>query len=109
MNGPVVNGFTERQAEAWPEAIADAQRHVTSSTIGPDLNGHWWTVEWVPESRPGRGCDLNAIWTDGEHFVQIMMDVYGRASVSVASLDWLHADADEDCPCDNCVSERSDS
>lgn len=104
-SGGSAPAFTERQAKAWPEALADAQRHATYSTIPPDL--YYWTVKWAEEVRPGRGHGFNGIWTDGEHFVQIMMDVYGRWEASVAALDWLHSTTDENCECEHCEAERA--
>ena len=96
--------FTERQAAAWPDAVAEAQRHVTSSTIRPDL--HYWTAEWAEEVRPGRGHAFNGIWTDGEFFVQVLMDVYGYPSVSVAELDLVHNSTVDECPCEPCTDDR---
>ena len=96
--------FTERQAAAWPTAVAEAQRHVTSSTISADL--HAWVVEWADEVRPGRGHAFNGIWTDGECFVQVLMDVYGSPSVSVAEVEWVHSSSDEECACQPCTDER---
>ena len=96
--------FTERQAAAWPDAVAEAQRHVTSSTISTDL--YHWTVEWAEEVRPGRGRGFNGVWTDGEFFVQVLMDVYGSLSVSVAELGLVHNSSDDECPCEPCADDR---
>lgn len=95
--------FTERQAAAWPDAIAEVQRYVDTSV---SFGLHNWTVEWDEESRPGRGHAFDGVWCDGEHLVQIRMDVYGHPSVSVAAVDWLHNSSDEECPCEPCAAAR---
>lgn len=97
-------GFTERQAQAWPGAVAQAQVHVPTSTIPTDLFG--WLVTWAEEVRPGRGRSFNGLWLDGEYLVQVRMDVYGYPTVSVAQTDWVHTDSDEECPCEPCAAER---
>ena len=100
--------MTERQANAWPEAVAEAQRYVTSSTIPVDLDHYHWRVAWAEETHPGRGQCLDALWCDGEYLVQIIMDVYGYPYVSVAETTWLHSTADEECVCDYCEAERDE-
>lgn len=100
--------MTYRQAAAWPEAVAEAQRYVTSSTIPTDPAHYHWRVTWAEEVHPGRGQALDATWCDGEYLVQIRMDVYGYPAVSVAETTWLHSSTDEECDCDYCVAERDD-
>lgn len=99
--------MTERQRAAWPAAVDRAR--TAGADVNPDETGYGWRLHFHDESRPGRGHALDAWWTDGEHFVQITMDVYGYPSVSVASVDWIHADSNEECPCDSCVTERTDA
>ena len=96
--------FTERQAAAWPKAVAEAQRYVETSTVPEGL--HAWIVEWAEEIRPGRGHAFNGVWLDGEYIVQIRMDVYGSPSVSVAELDFVHNSTDDECPCEPCTDDR---
>lgn len=100
--------FTQRQAAAWPEAIAEAQRYVPSSTITTDPNLPWWLLSWADETRPGRGHRFSALWCDGEYLVQIRMDVYGYPSVSVAETTWLHSSDDDECECASCKRARDD-
>lgn len=91
--------MTERQKAAWPEAIAEAQKHVGGDEINADIQ-HWaWRVRWEDESRPGRGHTIRAVWCDGEYLVDISMDVYGHPSVGVAQLDWVHDSGNEECDC----------
>lgn len=99
--------MTDRQAAAWPDAIAEAQRYVDTNTIPADLRDHYWRVRWDDESRPGRGHTMWASWSDGEYFVDINMDVYGYPRVSVAEIEWLHSSADEECGCERCEAERA--
>lgn len=97
--------FTERQARGWLDAIADIHAQGVEPSDDPD--GYGWLLDFAEEVRPGRGHDLNAVWTDGEHYVQILVDVYGSWSASVAELSWLHASSDESCECERCVAERT--
>lgn len=100
--------LTERQLKDWPDAVAEAQRYVWSSTIPTDPH-HWeWDITYDPESRPGRGRAISALWLDGEYIVQIRMDVYGYPSVAVAETRWLHNSDDEQCECLPCRKERSE-
>ncbi|TFV82035.1 hypothetical protein E4V99_13965 [Microbacterium sp. dk485] len=102
--------MTERQAAAWPGAVAEAQLYVETSTVPLDLDDHYWRVRWDDEIRPGRGRTMWATWSDGEYFIEIWMDVYGSPRVAVASLIWMHNGSDEECDCEPCVDEReSDS
>lgn len=98
--------FTDRQVAAWPEAIAEAQRYVTTGGVPEEL--FYWYVNWREETRPGRGHDIDAHWSDGEYFVHITMDVYGHYTVSVAETEWLHSSAWEECECNYCERERED-
>lgn len=94
--------FTEKQAKAWEEDVAPIlEAHGVSRAMPGQLFGHWM-VEWAEESRPGRGHHFNGIYVDGEVTVQVLMDVYGYPSVSVAELDWVHADSDEELHCSTC-------
>ena len=88
--------MTGRQAAEWAGAVADLNRWGEVNL--PDTL-HSWDVEWGEESRPGCGHYMNARYNDGEHFAQIVMDVYGSPSGSVAELSWLHASEHEECRC----------
>ncbi|GAB3125834.1 hypothetical protein [Glaciibacter psychrotolerans] len=100
--------MTERQAAAWPGAVAEVQQYVDTSTIPADLENYQWAVHWMEESRPGRGCSLSAVYCDGEYFAQVSMDVYGYPSVAVAEVSWLHNSSDDECECAPCKKERED-
>lgn len=94
--------LTERQAKAWPEAIA--RLAACGATVPADLRSR--TVHYSEETRPGRGHAINAEYFDGEVYAQVLMDVYGYPNVSFAALDWIHADSDEECSCGPCERER---
>ena len=98
--------MTERQREAWPEALAEAQQYVGTSTIPSDLRTYGWVTRWEEELRPGRGHMLDAWWTDGEYLVQVRMDVYGYPAVAVFETALVHNSGDEECPCEPCATER---
>lgn len=96
--------MTDKQKAAWPDAIKEIARYNIAVQENPD---HYdWTFDWQEESRPGRGQSFSALFIDGEHYAQIMMDVYGYPTVSVAALDILHNGSDEECPCEFCEKER---
>lgn len=100
--------FTERQAKAWSEAVAEIQRYVTS-TVSADIDHYDWTVSWKDETRPGRGHGFVGLWCDGEHLAQVVMDVYGYPSVAVAEVTWLHNSEADECDCDPCTAERAEN
>lgn len=98
--------MTERQRAAWPEAVAEINRYHVEASENPD---HYdWTFKWFEESRPGRGRMFDALFINGEHFAQVMMDVYGTPTVSVCALDIMHNGSDEECPCEFCKAERDE-
>lgn len=100
--------MTERQLKAWPQAVAEIQRYVDTSTVPTSPNHHDWKIIFAEESRPGRGHQLDATWCDGEYLAQIRMDVYGYPSVSVAEVSWLHNSSYEECECTYCERERDE-
>ncbi len=100
--------LTEKQKTAWPEAVAEAQRHVDIEDLPDQIDHPWWSVRVQHEQRPGRGHDLDAIFMSGDYAVSIHLGVYGETSVAVASLDMLHNSADEECQCEPCIGERAE-
>lgn len=95
--------FTERQAKAWAEvACPILERHGVSTSLSP----YSWTIQW--SGSPQRGWHFNATYNDGETFAQVLMEVYGYPSVSVAELDWVHVDQDEELECETCGEEVTD-
>ena len=99
--------LTERQRAAWPEAVQDIRAY-TYQDVPHDLNDYSWMVHFDDEVRPGRGRRLSAIWCDGYNFAQVLMDVYGYPSVSVAELTWLHNSEDDECECEPCARLRDE-
>ena len=90
--------FTDRQARAWQETVSPIlERHLIST----DWRGYYWDVRW--SGGPKRGWHFNATHCDGEHFAQVLMDTYGYPTVSIAELDWVHADSDEEMECETCA------
>jgi hypothetical protein len=55
--------LTERQAAAWPEAIARLRRH---GDVPESIRK--WSVTYAEETRPGRGHFIDATYVDGEVF-----------------------------------------
>jgi len=98
------NPLTEKQVVGWREAIARLTE--CGATVPWDIAN--WDVIYAEETRPGRGHFINATFLDGEVFAQVLMDVYGYPTVSFATLDWVHADSNEECDCEVCERERED-
>lgn len=93
--------FTARQATAWPEAIERLRQYYPVPEAASN-----WSIVHANEIRPGRGHFINATFIDGEVFAQVTMDVYGHPDVSIAFLEWVHADGNEECDCNPCRTER---
>ncbi len=100
--------LTEKQRRAWPEAVAEAQRHADLEDLPTQIDHHMWAVRVQHEQRPGRGHDLDAVFMSGDYAVSIHLGVYGETSIAVASLHMLHNSADEECDCGPCIGERSE-
>lgn len=95
--------MTGRQEIAWAEAVADIRSR--GIDVHEHRHGSYWELIWRPESRPGRGHDLKALWCDGEHLVELNIQVYGEWSVGIGAIDWLHSSSDEECGCERCEAE----
>lgn len=65
-------------------------------------------LAWIvaPESRPGRGHDVQAHYLDGELFACLGMDVYGHGWDAYGTVVVAHNSADEECSCEGCEAER---
>jgi hypothetical protein len=98
--------FTDRQATAFTEIVADIRARGVE--VADRIEDPYWVVEWADEIRPGRGHSFNGIWSDGEHVVQVLMDVYGYPSVGIGAVEWLHNSSDDECSCDRCVADRAE-
>jgi len=94
---------TEKQRLELVRMITRAREQHGVESI-PSWSDHhpWWITKFQDEIRPGRGHDMDATVTTGDHFVQITLDPYGSGTLSVAALDWIHSDADDDCDCNEC-------
>lgn len=100
------NKLTESQLRDWPDAVAEAQRYVHTSTIPANPDHYDWDITYAEETRLGRGHSISALWLDGEYLVQIRMDVYGYPNVSVAETRWVHSSYVEECDCLPCRKYR---
>lgn len=98
--------FTAPQLRDWPDAVAEAQRYVCTSTIPSNPDHYDWDITYDEETRLGRGHPISALWLDGEYLVQIQMDVYGSPNVSVAETRWVHSSNNEECDCFPCRKYR---
>ncbi|MCQ1951597.1 hypothetical protein NNX28_16895 [Arthrobacter sp. zg-Y859] len=81
--------LTDRQQKA----LEQAERRIEVIT-GTDLGE--WHIAYQPESRPGRGHDLSAWASDGEHMATQYLDPYGNGALVVYSIDLIHNDSDEE-------------
>lgn len=98
--------MTERQKKSWPDRIASLSASVPEASVPEHPRN--WDITYDEETRPGRGHYINATYNDGEHFAQILMDVYGGGSESIAELTWRHSSHDEECECDPCTDQRAE-
>lgn len=102
--------MTKSQLGAWPDAVAEIQRYVDTSTVPLSPDHPDWKVVFAEELRLGRGHAIDATWCDGEYFAQVRMDVYGFPSVSVAEVAWLHYSGEgAECECSYCERECEDN
>lgn len=74
------------------EALATAQQRIESIT-GEVVFG--WSVEYHPETRPGRGHDITAWARTDDHITNQFLDPYGNGSLTISEARIVHNDADE--------------
>lgn len=96
--------LTKKQEESWPRYVEDASRYLDGYTIKREL--HYWVVDYWPETRPGRGHDIEAVYLDGEVFAHLYMDVYGNGSLSVGTTNTVHGSSWDECPCKYCEEDN---
>jgi hypothetical protein len=95
---------TAKQRLALAEMVTRARdEHGVESMPDWSESHPWWLTTYRDETRPGRGHDMDTVLCTGDHFVQITLDPYGSGSLSVAAIDWIHSDSDDECDCDECV------
>lgn len=99
--------FTERQTQEWPLTLTEIERH-TGTRPPANLDHYEWTTHWYEETRPGRGHRFSAVWTNGQHIVQVVMDIHGAPSIAIGDIDWTHTDTDDQCPCTHCTKDRQE-
>ncbi|MGW6121479.1 hypothetical protein ACWFRF_20725 [Nocardia sp. NPDC055165] len=90
--------LTARQTEELAALLALAQEH------GVDIDDvSAFVIGYQPEERPGRGHDIRVAYVDGEHAISAYIDVYGRTTVGIGAVDWLHREGDDgDDECELC-------
>ena len=93
------NQPTERQIEAFPRYVAEAQRYIDTYTLPTDMNSWDWVTTTLHTT-------ILAIYSDGDYLVEIVLDKYGFGSVHVGEPFWIHHSDDEDCGCNYCEEER---
>lgn len=96
-----MSGLTARQNEALDRVLAEAQKHGVAIKRKSEF-----TIEYLPEARPGRGNDIKIFFVTDSHVLYDMIDVYGNgSSLQIGSVEWTHG-ADEDIPClEGCIDE----
>jgi prepilin-type processing-associated H-X9-DG protein len=87
---------------AMAERVEEAKLH------GVEMHGYQETPwYWHTRFEGHGGRDFNGLWCDGEHLVQLAIDIYGNGYMSIASVDWFHGS--EDCECDACLAALADT
>lgn len=98
---PPLTQRQEDRLQAWLNEI--------TNRLGLHLPGRHalsWRVE--DEHRPGRGHDVEAFATDGEHIAWLTMDVYGNGHDGHGQVTVTHNGADDECSCGDCEAFRND-
>lgn len=97
-----MSGLTDRQQRAF-----DRRTAYLNTLIERDGRGCYllpsslddWSVR-----KDGRTTYLS--YADSDHYAQIWFDPYGSGGDSLAALDWLHNENDEECPCGHNEEEQ---
>jgi len=84
-----MNRLTEKQQAALDDAIERVEK-ITGSNLRD------WSIEYKPETRPGRGHDIVAWSADSDYIANQYLDPYGNGPLIVCSIDVIHNDAEED-------------
>ena len=91
--------LTARQSDSLARIVRKVQEH-----FGVEIRGvEDFNIHYNEEFRPGRGHDIRVDYIDADYAVTAYMDVYGSASLSVASVTFIHNDGDEECDCTLCA------
>lgn len=89
--------LTRRQISALDRIVEFAHTHDV------DLSVDQLRIHYHPETRPGRGHDIEVFYSDGENAIGAYIDVYGNGEPAIASVDWIHNGGDEERnPCGIC-------
>lgn len=90
--------LTERQEESLAEDLKDAQEVYGVEGISRERV----SIAFIPEVRPGRGCNIEYFYSSGEFIVSGFIDVYGRSRMAIGEVEWVHNSANEYCECTPC-------
>jgi hypothetical protein len=81
--------LTQKQETALDDALVRVE-----AMTGSEMRD--WSIEYKPETRPGRGHDIIAWTADSDYMANQYMDPYGNGTLVIARTEVIHNDADED-------------
>ncbi|MEU3013394.1 hypothetical protein [Nocardia asteroides] len=94
--------LTDAQRAALVDMTNVARLHSIGLTDPSELS-----IEFLPETSPGRGRDIRVWWADSDHVFMGQLDVYGNGSGALGEVDWVCDDASENQGC--AVCEEADA
>lgn len=106
MSDNEIREMTVRQQTALARMIAEARNSHSVEMTPWSFHANSWRSLFRDEVRPGRGHDIDLLYVDGEAIVQITLDPYGYGHICIGVTLWSHNSADDECPCDICITER---
>ncbi|WP_280447838.1 hypothetical protein [Nocardia cyriacigeorgica] len=99
---PPAPSLTRRQIGALDRIAKFARAHDV------DLRVDQLRIHYHPETRPGRGHDIEVFYSDGENAIGAYIDVYGNGEPAIASVNWIHNGGDEQRnPCGVCEAPNA--
>ncbi|WP_159080788.1 hypothetical protein [Nocardia suismassiliense] len=82
--------LTPAQNRALDDLLTLAQKHAVEIRSRSQL-----TITRQPETRPGRGHDLEIFYADSDHVITDIIDVYGASRPNIGVVDWTHLGSDD--------------
>lgn len=95
--------LTDWQQTAVDNLIELAKRH------GLVVDRHQLSIMYMPETRPGRGHDIQVAWISPDYVIADFIDVYGRSNPSIGEVAWIHTEDDDGAhECETCTPDHSE-
>jgi len=108
MSGFIKSKMTDKQI-AEVERVFNSLRNDYGIHIDHSYYSHNMMVDYLEETRTGRGQDIYWLYMDGDYAIAGSIDVYGYGWLNIGRIDWIHGDSDEECDCVPCTKDRLDN